>query len=74
MADIDDNAARVALAQRLMVEITIRLEELAGHAARLQRSLTSDPGVGEDVQAVRDLIAAHGRLLPRRPTRARSRT
>ena len=72
--DAEDAAARMGLAQGLMVEITIRLEYLAGRAAGLQRSRTSDPGVGEEVQAVVDLITAHGRLLPPRPTRARSRT
>lgn len=74
MADIDDAAARLVLAQGLMVEITIRLEDLAGLAAKMQRSRTSDPTVAERLQAVSDLILAHGRLLPPRPTRAGSRT
>lgn len=73
MADVDDEAARRALAQGLMVEITIRLEDLAARAAGLQRAQTSDPAMSEQVAALGDLIAAHVRLLPPRPTRARSR-
>ncbi len=74
MANTVDDAARVELAQGLMVEITIRLEELAERAARLQLSRTADPTLGERLQAVGDLIAAHGRLLPQRSTRAKSKT
>ena len=74
MVDNDDTSDRIGLAQALMVEITIRLESLAERAARLQRSQNSDPGLGEDIEAVGDLIEAHARLLPRLPTRARSKT
>jgi hypothetical protein len=74
MADMDDDAARLAIAQGLMVEITIRLEDLAERAARLQRSRTSDLALGEDAHAVKDMIAAHIRLLPVRLPRARART
>lgn len=72
--DTDDTSDRIALAQGLMVEITIRLEDLAARATGLQRSRTSDPALGQDLQAVRDLIEAHGRLLPPRANRAGSRT
>lgn len=74
MADIDDDAARLVLAQGLMVEITSRLEDLATRAAGLQRSRTADPGLEKRLQAVSDLIAAHGRLVPPRASRAGSRT
>ena len=69
----DDDLERRALAQGLMVEITVRLEGLAERAASLQRASTSDSRFGEDVLAVKDLIDAHSRLLPLRPTRARSK-
>lgn len=72
--DTDDAADRIDLAHRLMVEITIRLENLAERAAGLQRSTTANPKLGEDVEAVRDLIAAYRRLLPDRSSRARSKT
>lgn len=60
---------RTELAQRLMVEITIRLEHLAERAASLQRSRTGDWKLGEDLAVVRDLAVAHARLLPLRSTR-----
>ena len=74
MTDSDDDADRVRLAQGLMVEITIRLEDLAERAASLQRSAATDPGLTERLQAVSDLIAAHGRLVQPRDSRAGSRT
>ena len=55
---------RIELAQRLMVEITIRLEHLAERAASLQRSRTGDWKLGEDLAVVRDLdrlLAAYAR-------------
>ena len=74
VVDTEDTEDRIDLAQRLMVEITIRLEDLAARATRLQRSRTSDPALGADLQAVKDLIEAHGRLVRPRSNRAKSRT
>lgn len=69
----DDDTERLALAQSLMVEITVRLEELAERAAGLQLSRTSDPRFSEDILAVNDLLNAHGRLALPVAKRTRSK-
>lgn len=69
----DDSSDRLAVAQCLMVQITIRLEELAERAAKLQLSGTSDPRFRVEILAVKELVYAHGRLASPRPNRARSK-
>lgn len=72
-----DQSERVAMAQALMAEVTIRLEDLATLAADLQLSQNSSPALLDGVNAVHDLVKAHGRLLPARPpkpTRAERKT
>ncbi len=69
-----DDADRLAIAQSLMVEITARLEDLAALATDQQTAKWSDARLAEGIAAVQDLAAAHGRLLPQRPTRARLKT
>lgn len=80
MAD-QDELERIALAQALMADITARLEQLAERAAGQQLSRSSDPELLTGVEAVSDLIRAHGRLAPplrpsvrSKSTRARSKT
>ena len=72
-----DQSERVAIAQALMADVTVRLEDLAGLAADLQLSLNSSPSLLDGVSAVHDLVKAHGRLLPAprpKPTRAKRTT
>lgn len=72
-----DQSERVAIAQALMADVTIRLEDLAGLAADLQLSRNSSPTLLDGVSAVHDLVKAHGRLLPAlhsKPSRAARKT
>lgn len=76
MADFDETE-RIALAQALMVEITVRLEDLAALAANEQLSRTFNPALLAGVAAVDDLVRGHSRLLPplqQRAIRTRSKT
>jgi len=70
MSTKDDQDKR-ALAQLLMVEITVRLEDLAALAADQQRAKTSSPDLVEGVVTVLDLLTAYGHMLARRATSPR---
>ena len=59
----DDHEDRVSLAQRLMVEITTRLEDLALMAAEQQRARCTNPALQEGLSAVQELAKAHLHLL-----------
>ena len=70
MSAKDDQDKR-ALAQLLMVEITVRLEDLAALAADQQRAKASSPDLVEGVVTVLDLLTAYGHMLARRATSPR---
>lgn len=67
MSAKDDQDKR-ALAQLLMVEITVRLEDLAALAADQQRAKASNPDLIDGVVTVLDLLTAYGHMLARRAT------
>ena len=70
MSAKDDQDKR-ALAQLLMVEITVRLEDLAALAADQQRAKASNPDLIDGVVTVLDLLTAYGHMLARRATSPR---
>ncbi len=70
MSAKDDQDKR-ALAQLLMVEITVRLEDLAALAADQQRAKASNRDLVEGVVTVLDLLTAYGHMLARRATSPR---
>lgn len=70
MSAKDDQDKR-ALAQLLMVEITVRLEDLSALAADQQRAKASNPDLVDGVVTVMDLLTAYGHMLARRATSPR---
>ena len=70
MSAKDDQDKR-ALAQLLMVEITVRLEDLSALAADQQRAKASNRDLVEGVVTVLDLLTAYGHMLARRATSPR---
>jgi len=70
MSTKDDQDKR-ALAQLLMVEITVQLEDLAALAADQQRAKASNPNLVDGVVTVLDLLTAYGHMLARRATSPR---
>ena len=70
MSAKDDQDKR-ALAQLLMDEITVRLEDLAALAADQQRAKASNPDLVDGVVTVLDLLTAYGHMLARRATSSR---
>ena len=70
MSAKDDQDKR-ALAQLLMVEITVQLEDLAALAADQQRAKASNPDLIDGVVTVLDLLTAYGHMLARRATSSR---
>ena len=70
MSAKDDQDKR-ALAQLLMVEITVQLEDLAALAADQQRAKASNPNLVDGVVTVLDLLTAYGHMLARRATSSR---
>ena len=70
MSAKDDQDKR-ALAQLLMVEITVRLEDLAALAADQQRAKAPNPDLVDGVVTVLDLLTAYGHMLARRATSPR---
>lgn len=70
MSAKDDQDKR-ALAQLLMVEITVQLEDLAALAADQQRAKASNPNLVDGVVTVLDLLTAYGHMLARRATSPR---